>query len=49
MSHEHILRGQLRIPFVPADLSTYPAAYGTDGSAGTTCGGLFLDLASALF
>ena len=36
MSRGHILKGQLRIPSVPANLSTYLEAHAIDGSAGTT-------------
>ena len=36
MSRRHILKGQLRIPSVPANLSTYLKAHAIDGSAGTT-------------
>ena len=40
MPRGNILRGQLRIPSVPANLSTYPAAHAIDESAGTAWGPL---------
>ena len=35
MPRGHILRGQLRIPSISTDLSTYPVAHATNGSART--------------
>ena len=49
MPHEHILRGQLRILSVLANLSTYPATHATDGLVGITWGPFFFNSAFALF